>query len=137
MAVRSGPRQIEMIMRGLERAGERVLKKLALDVTANLIESTPVDTGWARANWVPSIGVKIETTAPAAPEGSDVAAASARQGAGKAEIVTGYFLRRGKIHISNNVPYIIRLNEGSSQQAPAGFVQAAIRKAVTQDIKGL
>lgn len=136
MAGRSGPQQIEMIMRGLERVSERVIKKIALDVTANLIETTPVDTGWARANWVPSIGVENRRPALANPEGPDVATAAARQGTGKAEIVTGYFLGRGKIFISNNVPYIVRLNEGSSQQAPAGFVQAAIRKAVTQDIKG-
>ena len=37
--------------------------------------------------------------------------------------------------VSNNVKYITRLNDGYSRQAPAGFVQSAIRKAVTQDIR--
>ena len=48
--------QVRAVIRSLERLSERVITKITLDVTANLIESTPVDTGWARANWVPQIG---------------------------------------------------------------------------------
>ncbi|WP_201450287.1 hypothetical protein [Sphingobium yanoikuyae] len=29
-------------------------------------------------------------------------------------------------HIQNSVPYISRLNDGHSQQAPAGFIEAAV-----------
>jgi len=35
-----------------------------------------------------------------------------------------------KIFITNNLPYAKRLNEGWSTQAPANFVQAAIRRAL-------
>jgi hypothetical protein len=31
-----------------------------------------------------------------------------------------------QIHITNNAPYIRQLNDGSSKQAPAGFVERAI-----------
>ncbi len=45
-----------------------------------------------------------------------------------AEILAGKY-RGGRLFLSNNVPYISRLNDGSSGQAPAGFVQAAIARA--------
>ena len=51
--------QIRAIVRGLERVTERVIIKITTDVTANLIETTPVDLGWARANWVPSLGAPV------------------------------------------------------------------------------
>ncbi len=34
-----------------------------------------------------------------------------------------------EIFISNNVPYIGRLNNGHSAQAPSGFVEMAVRRA--------
>ena len=49
-------KQVTAIVRGLDRFAERVIVKITLDVTANLIEANPVDTGWSRANWVPSVG---------------------------------------------------------------------------------
>ena len=130
--------QIQAIVRGLERVTERVVTKITLDVTANLIETTPVDTGWARANWIPAIGAPIVRDLT----GVEATVQNASLGAGEQQqalvaVVTGYKLARGAVFVSNNVPYIIKLNDGFSRQAPSGFVQMAIRKAVTQDIKGL
>ena len=112
-----------------------MITKITLDVAANLMEATPVDTGWARANWVPSIG---------APFGGgvgsilgDVAAAQGAQQAATIGVAATYKLPMGRVFVSNNVPYITRLNDGSSKKEPAGFVQRAIRKAVTQDLTGL
>ena len=126
--------QIRAIVNDLDRLTERVVRKIALDVTANLIEQTPVDTGWARANWVPAIGAPVVRDLTGA--GRNLAAASAEQAAGQAGVLR-YKLNRGKVFVSNNAPYITRLNDGHSRKAPAGFVQRAIRKAVTEDIRGL
>jgi hypothetical protein len=118
-----------------EAVAVRVVRKITLDVTANLIQTTPVDTGWARANWVPRLGGPSTGTAPNPGEGSGVSAASAQQSAGQAAVAARYnSLNNGRVYVSNNVPYIGRLNEGHSAQAPAGFVQAAVKKAVTQDL---
>jgi len=38
--------------------------------------------------------------------------------------------RAESVHISNDAPYIGRLNAGSSSQAPAGFVQRAIADGI-------
>ena len=48
--------QITRIMGQLEAVSTRAVRKIVLDVTSDLIEQTPVDLGWARANWIPSIG---------------------------------------------------------------------------------
>ncbi len=127
--------QIRGIMRGLDRMTARAVIKITLDVTANLIEDpnqgsvtgTPIDTGWARNNWVPRIGAPFEGTV-----GDPGSADGSQQSAGQAQVL-GYRVAQGKVFVSNNVPYIERLNEGSSPMQAAGFVQRAIRKAVMED----
>ena len=128
-------RQIQTIVAGLGRLTERVVIKIALDVTANLIEATPVDTGFASANWIPSVG-RADRADPGVRDRSRVPGAHAKQALGQVA-VAAYKLERGRVFVSNNVRYIQRLNDGSSQQAPRGFVQRAVRKAVTIDIRTL
>lgn len=123
--------QVLAILRSLELLGERTIKKITLDITANLIESTPVDLGWARANWIPSVTKSVNET-----DGSPDQVSTAKQSAGQSQVAT-YKLRQGSVFVTNNVPYILRLNDGSSSQAPAGFVEAAVMKAVKRDILGL
>lgn len=129
--------QVRAIIKGLDEVSEKVIRKITLDIVANLIGSTPVDTGWARANWVPSIGLPVQKNlrnVQVTPQRAAGARGSQQSAIGR---ITGYRLPMGSVFISNNVPYIMRLNDGSSKQEPAGFVQRAIRKAATQDIKGI
>ncbi len=120
---------IRVVLRGLKGFTERLVRVIVLDATANLIEDTPVDTGWARANWIPSIGAP-----PSEPAGSreDVSSARAAQQQGVASIAVGYTLEQGNVSITNNVRYIRPLNEGSSSKAPAMFVQSAIARALNK-----
>lgn len=115
----------------LDKTLERVMTSLSLEITANLIETTPVDTGWARANWVPTIGAQNNTPASAEARIENVPAQRARQQSSTARL-PGYKIEQGSIFISNNVPYIVRLNEGSSTQAPEGFVQSGIQRAIIE-----
>jgi hypothetical protein len=123
--------QVRQIIEALREVGEKVIKQITLDVTANLIETTPVDTGWARANWIPSIGPREGVA------GTRENISGAEQEIGKAQVVTEYKIEMGEVHVSNAVPYVQSLNDGHSQQAPAGFVQAAIAKAVELDLKAI
>lgn len=122
---------IRIVITALEQFYETVIKKLVLGIVSNLVSApgeggTPVDTGWARANWVPSIGPGHSGVI-----GSPDAVSTGAQQAGLATVATSkQAIRIAGVSISNNVPYIVRLNEGSSKQAPRGFVQRAIRKAV-------
>ena len=125
------PGSIRFVVGVLERFTEKHVKIITLDATANLIEDTPRDTGWARNNWVPSIGSPSRREGDVLdPDEGDVAEARRDSERGQAAVATGYTLKRGKVFISNNVPYITRLNDGHSRQAPSGFVQAAIARAV-------
>lgn len=133
-------RRIRVVVQSLEGFVERLIKKLVLDIVANLQRApseggTPVDTGWARANWVPNIGSPAKGTAGSR-EQAEAGILTGASAAGVATVVTSYRLSRGPVHITNNVPYILTLNEGSSKQAPRGFVQQAVRKAVTVDLGG-
>ena len=128
--------QVAQILRELEQLAERTIKKITLDVTANLIESTPVDTGWARANWIPSVTKSVSETDGTREQAEAGSISTGKQLSGQAEVV-GYRLARGQVFVTNNVPYILRLNDGSSSKAPAGFVEAAVQKAVLRDVLGL
>lgn len=105
---------------------------LALNIHGRLVdnppEGTPIDTGWASANWWVSVG-----TVPSDNDGSkgDVASAQSKQSSGLADILT-YEPSKGVIYITNNTPYINRLNNGWSQQSPAGFVDRAVQIEITR-----
>ena len=118
-----------MVNRALNEAIERAMTDLTLEITAELQEATPIDIGWARANWVPGIGGPGESLDRRALNESEVAQQSAAQQAAVSSVLS-YTLNQGSIFITNNVPYIGRLNEGSSVQAPAGFIQQSVETAV-------
>ena len=93
----------------------QAVRKVALAVDRELVNQTPVDTGRARANWIPSVGSpSVKIVEPG--EKPDASA----------EFQT--FTLDKTIFLSNNLPYIRRLNEGHSDQAPAGFVDNAVQK---------
>ncbi len=106
---------------------------LALQIHGELVDNppsgTPVDTGWASANWWPSVSTPASANTGRPGEGS-VASREAQRAAGVTQVLS-YKLGQGSIYITNNVPYIDRLNNGWSQQSPAGFVDRAVQVAVT------
>ena len=114
------------IARLLNRVTEEEARALTLDIHNRVTRDTPVNTGWARANWVPSVGTPQEE-----PVGSPDRVTTAPANAGVREILAWRFAQ-GLAFIANNVPYIGDLNAGSSRQAPAGFVQKAIQTVVNR-----
>jgi len=97
---------------------EIVIRKLGLEALTSIVRSTPVKTGRARGNWQLTIDFPAEDEIERMDKN------------GQATINSG--LRRlselkgrgfgGIIFITNNVSYIIELEEGSSQQSPQGMV---------------
>lgn len=94
------------------------VRRISIEATANLVEATPVDTGHARANWVASIGSEVMT---------EVSAGAQEAGL---SVLAAYDISKGHAFVQNNVPYIGRLDDGSSTQAPAGFVRRGIEAAL-------
>ncbi len=126
------------VMAEIERGVSRAIGALATNIQAELIERTPVDTGWARANWVPGIGRSPSFPSdPGSEEGRRAATPSAasRQETATAALLV-YRMQRGAVFIASGVPYMIYLNEGSSDQAPSGFVQDAIEAGI-RSLNGL
>ena len=89
-----------------------------------LYSTTPVRTGHARSNWVVTLDTPATFTAPNP--------GSFGQGISMQAMVKTSLVAPSSraIYIVNNVPYITLLNQGSSRQAPAGFVEAAISHGI-------
>lgn len=118
----------------------KVKRTTALAVLSGVVLGTPVGNptlwadghapagyvgGRARANWFVGLG------------GPNKTVTTAKDSAGSATVSQGSSVidRVGPdqpVHLTNNLPYIVPLNEGHSHQAPAGFVQQAVQQAAAK-----
>jgi hypothetical protein len=106
---------------------DRLVRRCALAVDAAVVLATPVDTGRARSNWQVEVGSPASGTIDS---GFDKGGGSAiSQGKDAIESYKGESNKAG-IFITNNLPYIERLNDGWSAQAPAGFVEKAMQVGI-------
>lgn len=111
----------------LDELTSHLMQDLAFGIQGDLAEETPVDTGWAAANWWFGVG-----TPPVGNSGNkgDVGGREAKQQSTVAEVASYQIKSAQPIYITNGVPYIRNLNEGSSRKAPAMFVDAAVMRNV-------
>lgn len=92
-------------------------RAVGLELLKRLMQATPVDTGRARGNWNASIGAEDGTVDPDRREQQAAAEGAAR-------ISRLKLSKQGEVLLlTNGVPYIGRLNDGHSRQAPAAFIQ--------------
>ena len=106
-----------------KRAGaslDETSRAIVLELFGSVIKDTPVDTGRARGNWQTTIGAPASGTVDRLGESealADVAQQTASFGAGKV------------IYLSNNLPYIYRLEyDGWSKQAPGGMLRKNVAR---------
>lgn len=121
----SGTKQSAAIGNQLRASIATIVKAMVLEIDANLRASpdqggTPVDTGHARANWIPNIGTPADASGNTDDGSHD---------AGLARLLA-YKLTDGPAYESNHVPYINSLNYGHSKQAPALFIESCVDKAL-------
>ena len=104
---------------------------------ATLVANTPILTGQAKANWQAVIGQPgggfIGLNGPTS-DPKDLAhklpqTVDFGSYAQQAQAVIKSYQIGDVLYIYNNLPYIERLNEGYSGQAPAGFVESSILTA--------
>jgi hypothetical protein len=115
-------RAIETVKVKLDKEAVNASRKVAFAIDNTLVLATPVDTGRARANWLPSLNVAITSVTDAVDKSGSGAIA-------KLSSVMSNFKLGDDVYISNNLPYIGRLNDGYSKQAPIGFVEKAVQTA--------
>ncbi len=114
------------ITRELTRFSERHARNIARLSLIELRDSTPVLTGWAKSNWIGRVGGP-----GGGPFGSPERVTFGPQN-GSFTAFAFYRLYKGNIYITNRVPYIDKLNAGSSTKAPAGFVEMARARALAK-----
>lgn len=120
--------QSQQAVKQLSQQIEVEIISLGIDIVSNLRSNpplgTPIDTGWASSNWIPSVGSPVTRTF-----GNKARVSTAAQEAGIAALAK-WKIGKGNIYIANNVPYIGVLDNGTSKQSPKNFVRIAIEKAI-------
>ena len=114
--------QVRAITAELTAEVEQAVTAISIEVTNELLEATPVDTGYAKANWRPSIGSPASRAigAPGSP-----GPAQSVQDAAIARL-RAYKLEQGPVFISNPTRYIGRIvsDAQASMAAAVGVAKA-------------
>jgi len=103
-----------------------VLRKTALDLLGSVVAGipkgvgTPVDTGRARGGWQVELNAFPSGTDTPLDKGGSATIDRGRETIAQAALTDA-------IYIGNNVEYIMPLEFGHSQQAPAGMLRVALR----------
>jgi hypothetical protein len=114
--------------RELPQQVNSIVVRAAWAVFVDLVMVTPVDTSKALSNWQPSLSSPVGTELPAYVVGQRGSTAGESV---QATLDVGAPIIQSKqpgqvLYISNLVDYIEDLNNGSSRQAPANFVERSI-----------
>lgn len=119
--IRTLERRLNRVSDQITRSMEALVGDVIEEIGDRLVPATPVLTGFARANWRPSLNVPVDIP---------VSFLDPSGGATVARIATlAARWRLGDIaYIRNNIEYIASLNRGSSPQAPPDFVAKAARE---------
>lgn len=111
-----GMREVDRMKQYYENKITRAMRIGIVEALRQVTISTPVDTGRARWGWFLTINVPSQTTPP---EGNY----RAPQITMRVQEIDGNFTIRDTLYLTNNVPYVPDLNNGTSKQAPARFVE--------------
>ena len=109
---------------------ERNIRRAAINIGSSIIMGTPHDTGLARGNWQTSVNEPIKTETTREDPNGSAATGQLKSVAGSFQIGLD-----NAIYITNNLPYINRLNSGWSVQASPGYIERAV-EATQLQIKG-
>lgn len=111
----------------LKKFGERtedeartIFRKIALDLDRAVVLATPVDTGRARGNWFASLNAPSSET-------TDSTDATGSGAINRAAGIAQRAKLGDSVWLTNNLPYILPLENGSSKQAPQGMVDVNLR----------
>lgn len=103
-----------------------VQQKVAMQLLRGIVNMNPVLSGRSRGNWYVTIGA---STAAYQEEGY---ATSPEQVIQRGQDVVNQVTTLGAIYITNNTPYILELEKGTSTQAPQGMVQVTLDRIGAQ-----
>ena len=110
---------------GANRVASHAVRKASLVAGQAVVTQTPVDTGRAKGNWV--VGIDSRNTSS---RGDNFLGGSEAMMNIATETQNFNAATHSSVHISNNLPYIVRLNEGWSMKADPGFVEDSMKKGL-------
>lgn len=115
----------------IERRAGQLLGEVVSQVGKGVIARTPIREGRARRNWQANKDTPLTTylDVPATPGDGE------KEAILNVERVASTLKSGDSAHITNNAPYIAELNKGSSDQAPAMFVEMEVLRAL-EKIRG-
>lgn len=118
------------IAKFIKKTGARqdlILRKVAFDAFGSIVMNTPWDTGRARGSW--RVGVN-RTDLSVSPERKARSTSGGAAAAGRAMTRAAPHIARAKfgdtLFITNNLPYIVPLENGHSKKAPNGMVKLTV-----------
>lgn len=106
----------------VDRVISEGIRATLFEVSTAIIKETPADTGRARGNWQASVGRGAS---------GEVSVGSVRSGEARAisNVDQTVSVAVGDIYyLTNNLPYIERLEYGWSKQAPSGMVRKNVQQ---------
>ncbi len=109
----------------------RTLSSVRVAACEAVVAATPVDCGLAADNWILAVGSPHRGVI-----GAHEATSPSAQDAGISRIEKYDVGKDGKIFLTNDVDYMQHLDQGSSPQAPAGFVADAFASAIRSAPQG-
>lgn len=111
-----GMKEIDRMNEAYRIQIKKAMKVGIIEALRQVTISTPVDTGRARWSWFLSVKVPSPELPP---EGKY----RVPQTTERIKALEQNFTVSDTLYLTNNVPYVPDLNEGSSKQAPARFVE--------------
>jgi hypothetical protein len=128
------PTNVDVFLKEVDRFGLEIPKEFAnlmrevvVDLYTGIVQDTPYLTGRSKASWTIGIGAPIFID-----QGKDwFSGAQAAEAIAFGHVVKLASLDENpfqKVFLANGVPYIDRLEEGSSRQAPDGMVALNIAR---------
>ena len=110
--------EFAQVEREAAREREREVLIMARELLQAVREETPVDTGEAQRGWYVTDEQPLDITSPGF-------------GAPIVPIPSSFFRSETQLYLVNPVEYIAELNQGSSSQAPARFIEATVLRFLT------
>lgn len=106
------------------------VRKVGFKVLQGVTLKTPKDKGLATSSWL--VGIQSPPTEQPTVSPTDAAGSTSYALNAGGQIIAVYPKNQlPDLWIVNNLPYIGKLNDGSSLQAPAKFVEQSIAEAVS------
>jgi hypothetical protein len=104
-----------------EKKAEAIFKKVCFELSSDIIATTPVDSGRAKGNWQPD----INSVASGIIEVEDIqgSATVTKVGTSTNNLKLGQYFT-----LTNNLPYILRLEYGYSRKSPNGMVDINVMR---------